>query len=133
MNRRVVEQMLLSYFPNIARIPSNSNNFKLASSRWKSLFRVGSLAQRIGLRALIPGSFRDDPLRFDIQATRVAGKDAAYPLLESDGRANPITGFLGGQPTYERLFREAICGSEQSYERLVAPQAIALNFAASPR
>lgn len=127
-NRKIVEQMFRSHFPALAKVPSNSNNFRLANPLWALLFKAAAPLRKSLPEKILPRKLRDDPFLFDIQATRMSPLDSAYPLLNGIPSNSPMTAILGGEESFERYLREAIAGSEASYERIVAPQAVALYF-----
>jgi hypothetical protein len=94
-NRAIVESLFKSKYPRFAKVPSNSNNFRLAPRLWRFAFNKARSLKKSSLRGLVPAILRDTPFDFDVTAVRRAGR--AAPQMTS-GEVNAVLDFAKKQP-----------------------------------
>ncbi len=128
-DRRAVELMLLKHYPTMARIVSNSNGIKaLGNSAETALFLLARLLRRLHLAALLPTTYRNEPIEFNLRATRHAGTGGFFPLLETNPDMTEFLELFGGRASVESLYQQAWNGDVISYCRLTTLQALAYDL-----
>lgn len=117
--RKLIQKFFVRWYPAMARIPSNSENFSAVGSLGGQLLRVADLmSQRYSLPRLVGPRFRDDQLDFDRPALMSNPIAAISPLprhLEEFTDIRELT------PIVER----ALAGNLSDYLRLLSFQSIA--------
>lgn len=119
--RRLVQEFFLDYYPNLAAVPTNSENFSRLGTPLQSIGRIAYiLLERIGLAKSIPERFSDQQFRFDEIALSKTLPNSLAPLpsfLPNRIDDEPIL------ETVQELIRSQ--GADMSaYGKLVAFQAV---------
>ena len=125
--RKVVEKLFKQHFPELSRVPSNSNSFRLSSVFW----RVGYFGSRVGRKLKVPllfgDGFQDDDFDADLIAVRNAGEDSFYPLLKL-GEESLWGKVFGNTDRFYELYSEALEGNLFSYLKILVPQSVSLSL-----
>ena len=79
--RRLVQEFFLDYYPKLAAIPTNSENFSRLGTPLQSMGRIAYiLLERINLANMIPKRFGDQQFRFDAIALSKTLPKSLAPL-----------------------------------------------------
>jgi len=127
-DRRAVELMFLSHYPDIAKVASNSNGIKSMGSHFEiSMFIVSEMLRRLGLPNPLPLRYRNTPIEFDLQSVRHSREESVYPLLVEQPDVEAFLQGFGGRSIFSDLYSQAVNGDSRAYARLVTFQAVPFN------
>lgn len=125
-DRFAVELMFKYHYPELTKIVSNGNGLKVLSSHiGTSIFLISQILKKFKLSFLIPNSYLNKPLEFDIPALQFSKKDGLYPVFDLSGEGKEYLSEYFSDETLEMLFSQAISGSLKAYGQLVCIQAVA--------
>ncbi|MCX7821525.1 MAG: asparagine synthase-related protein [Brevinematales bacterium] len=129
-NRFAVELMFYHYYPKIAGVPSNSNNFINKRKPWqKYIFSFSNILRKFGLTDILPSIYRNVSFDFDIVVLSKVGKEGIYPLLENQPFVQQIFGeIVGGISNIQRIYEKAVRGDSISYNKLSSIQSLAMSL-----
>jgi len=128
-DRRAVELMLMRRYPQLASIRSNSNRrVGLAGPISYAGTVLAKMADRLGMRGVMPTRFRDDAFDLDSQAVRNCHSEALYPFNGESVVQSAVEQVVGNDGFLGQLVGAALGGSSQAYQRLVGWQALAFDI-----
>lgn len=117
--RKLIQKFFVRWYPAMAKIPSNSENFSAIGSLGGQLLRVADLmSQRHSLPRLVGPRFRDDQLDFDRPALMSNPVAAISPLPE-------YLAEFADTKELAPIVERATAGNLDDYLRLLSFQSIA--------
>jgi hypothetical protein len=127
-NRKAVELMFISHYPDIAKVASNSNGIRSLNSQFENaLFFSSRVLGKLRLPNPLPRRYHNAPIEFDMLAVRNCHEESVYPLLSDYPEIREFMNNFGGVSVFRDLYTRAQKGDPDGYARLVAFQAVVLN------
>jgi hypothetical protein len=127
-NRKAVELMIISHYPDIAKVASNSNGIRSLNSQFENaLFFSSRVLGKLRLPNPLPRGYHNAPIEFDMLAVRNCHEESVYPLLSDYPEIREFMNNFGGASVFRDLYTQAQKGDPDGYARLVTFQAVALN------
>lgn len=128
-NRKAVELMFFYFYPEMAKIASNSNGIKSISSIAENImFFYSKVAKKLGLDWLIPSRYANRAFEFDLSALQYSKENAVFPLLSLNKRDGDFINQIVSKDELLSIYENAYAGDSCSYEKLIGLQAIALSL-----
>ena len=129
IDRRAVELMFQYHYPDIAKVPSNSNGISAIGSSFENgMLFIARALRRFKMSALLPQRYQLSDFEFNLNAVKKCGDHSFYPFFSANSNVDEFAELLGGGEVLKSMRNRAFDGDLKAYARFLTIQSVAMDL-----